>query len=492
MRFSFREIITLPVAWWIAPLSISNLHDSRSCKIIPGDATWPSEAEWSIFNESVDGRLIKTIPIAKSCHDPHYDESQCAYIRAQWHSSTLHTRSSSSMMTTVLCESQLRSFHETGRPCVLGTYVQYAVNVSRPFHIHKTLDFVKKHNIRFVVRNTGHDYMENQPVPTRSQYGTHFLRGTRWIEDFVSPAGVTAEILYDQADKRGYVVVGGECPTVGMAGGYIQGGGPFLAVFRVRTGCRPGPVVRGNNYRGKFLVASPTQNRDLYWALSGGGGGTYGIVWSTNPVTIASVEFTSEKLSSDTFWAGVNAFHASTPSYTAAGGFALSTYTPRFFHLQYLALPNLSSLVTIGSVADYSVAMWHFGGRLLPAPASLWHDPEAFDRMTHIIRDIVEDGGLIFDVAVRPSLEAAGNPDNAVLPHGATTERLFIPMLLWDDYATWPEILQARDKVTWKFGEPLRQLTPDSGAYLNEPDWKTAFYGRNYPRLLVIKDHYDP
>lgn len=89
MRFSFREIITLPVAWWIAPLSISNLHDSRSCKIIPGDATWPSEAEWSIFNESVDGRLIKTIPIAQSCHDPHYDESQCAYIRAQWHSSTL-------------------------------------------------------------------------------------------------------------------------------------------------------------------------------------------------------------------------------------------------------------------------------------------------------------------------------------------------------------------------------------------------------------------
>lgn len=179
-----------------------------------------------------------------------------------------------------------------------------------------------------------------------------------------------------------------------------------------------------------------------------------------HPVTIASVEFTSEKLSSDTFWAGVNAFHASTPSYTAAGGFALSTYTPRFFHLQYLALPNLSStaaaallqpflarldaldiqytssLVThpgflnvsqIGSVADYSVAMWHFGGRLLPA--SLWHDPEAFDRMTHIIRDIVEDGGLIFDVAVRPSLEAAGNPDNAVLPAWRDTERLFIPML---------------------------------------------------------------
>lgn len=52
---------------------------------------------------------------------------------------------------------------------------------------------------------------------------THFLRETRWIEDFESPsyrgvavkaqAGVTAEILYEQADSRGLAIVGGECPV---------------------------------------------------------------------------------------------------------------------------------------------------------------------------------------------------------------------------------------------------------------------------------------
>lgn len=38
---------------------------------------------------------------------------------------------------------------------------------------------------------------------------------------------------------------------------------------------------------GAHLVATPTQHSDLYWALSGGGGGTYGVVIS---VTVKAFE----------------------------------------------------------------------------------------------------------------------------------------------------------------------------------------------------------
>lgn len=43
----------------------------------------------------------------------------------------------------------------------------------------------------------------------------------------------------------------------------------------------------------------------------------------------------------------------------------------------------------------------------------------------------------------------------------------------------------------------MRQLTPGSGTYMSEadpfePDFKTAFFGKNYDRLLKIKDKYDP
>lgn len=38
-------------------------------------------------------------------------------------------------------------------------------------------------------------------------------------------AGVQAFEAYSASHKAGYDVVGGECPTVGIAGGYTQGGG---------------------------------------------------------------------------------------------------------------------------------------------------------------------------------------------------------------------------------------------------------------------------
>ena len=51
--------------------------------------------------------------------------------------------------------------------------------------------------------------------------------------------------------------------------------------------------------------------------------------------------------------------------------------------------------------------------------------------------------------------------------------------------------------ITQNKVQPLRDLSPETGAYFNEPDsfepeWQTTFFGPHYPRLYHIKQKYDP
>lgn len=51
-------------------------------------------------------------------------------------------------------------FTAQDQPCLLGNYVSYAVNVSGTDDVIATLNFAKSNNIRLVIRNTGHEYVD--------------------------------------------------------------------------------------------------------------------------------------------------------------------------------------------------------------------------------------------------------------------------------------------------------------------------------------------
>lgn len=72
----------------IAPVQAESASSS-SCRIIPGDAQWPSQDTWNAFNESVSGRLIRTVPLASPCHNPSYNADECSTIQANWHDTSL-------------------------------------------------------------------------------------------------------------------------------------------------------------------------------------------------------------------------------------------------------------------------------------------------------------------------------------------------------------------------------------------------------------------
>lgn len=59
------------------------------CKVIPGDAAWPSTDAWSQLNQTVGGRLIATIPQAAVCYQTGYasvqaNQTACTELAENW------------------------------------------------------------------------------------------------------------------------------------------------------------------------------------------------------------------------------------------------------------------------------------------------------------------------------------------------------------------------------------------------------------------------
>lgn len=100
------------------------------------------------------------------------------------------------------------------------------------------VDFARKNNVRLIIRNTGHDFIGRSVGYGSLVINTHSFQEIQWINQFSGPGGYTGGAVKIGAGVQGRtiltqghaqnppkVIVTGECPTVGIAGGFIQGGG---------------------------------------------------------------------------------------------------------------------------------------------------------------------------------------------------------------------------------------------------------------------------
>lgn len=249
----------------------------------------------------------------------------------------------SSIMAPFFANQSCDPFTSQGMPCTYGNYARYAVNVSSPDDVAATISFARTHNIRLVVRNTGHDYLGRSTGAGSLSVWTHYLKAVDFLDwrdaNFTGTAmkvgaGVQGFEALSATRDRGLVSVGGECPTVGVAGGYTQGGGH--SALSTSFGLSADNVLEWEAVTadGELITASRTNNTDLYWALSGGGGGNYAIVTSmtvkTFPgatVTGGTLTYYAAGLSNDTFYKAISEFHQALPAMVDAGSMVVYYFT---------------------------------------------------------------------------------------------------------------------------------------------------------------------
>lgn len=133
------------------------------CKSTPYDSNWPSEDEWVAFNKSIDGTLIKTIPVASSCWpgNPFNSSVSCEVVKANWPLAAFHSELPESIDYPIYANNSClppgAAGYDEKRGCSLGGLPEYVVNATSEQHVATAMKWASQRHIRIAVKGTGHD-----------------------------------------------------------------------------------------------------------------------------------------------------------------------------------------------------------------------------------------------------------------------------------------------------------------------------------------------
>ncbi|KAF2032365.1 FAD/FMN-containing isoamyl alcohol oxidase-like protein MreA [Setomelanomma holmii] len=530
-----------------------NVHDRSGatfgCRKIPGDEGWPSIEEWQTLNASVSGRLMKTTPAGHVCHDPTYDAAACEALNQTWIYPWGHFDDPSGFMAAYQQNASCNPFTPQSSPCLQGNYVDYAIEVHNATDVIAGMKFAQANNIRLVIKNTGHDYLGKSTGKGALSLWMHNLKVIEAVNytssSYTGPAfkmgaGVQAFEAYTAAHMAGLTVLGGQCITVGVVGGYTQGGGHSLLSGKHGMGADQALEWEVVTTDGKIVTASPTENTDLYWALSGGGGGTYGVVLSlisrAHPDSIIggltfAFSSPSGNVDDDALWNAVSFFHRNAlPGILDAGAhIQWAVAGPVFFigettipgateddmrsvmmpFTDYLTGQGIAYQLNVTSYPNFYEHANHYigpfpygtfysaqlqGGAMISRETAISNATslELIKRLRHIS---TTTNFTVISYGFDGSVKDPSTPSNAVHSGWRDLLSYFVISQQWNYNVPFAVMDEQERQLTEDIMPPLQELA--SGAYMNEadfrnPKWKEEFYGSNWERLSGLKKKWDP
>ncbi|KAF9477860.1 FAD-binding domain-containing protein [Pholiota conissans] len=514
--------------------------------------------EWASLNKTLGGRLQRGIPFAQPCFlsaltpsSANYS-AQCTEIQERNEDHLFRSESFGSYELTQweTCEAtgeqcsidwqnpQNSAAFSPPRECKQGSVPSYYIEVKEPNDVRAAYAFTQRTKIPLVIKNTGHDYFGRSAGPGTLALWTRNLDKLVLDKNFV-PEGCSSDAttaltigagqhfraIYDFSRANNVTFVAGADPSVGASGGWVMGGGHGALSPAFGLGVDRVLQFKIVTPDGQYRTVNKCQNEDLFFALRGGGGGTFGVVLESS--FIASPQVTVQ----------------------AVLGMYNSTRE------------NTVKLVKELAKGAVQLAADGWGGYITPSLSSaVWANPllslaDAEKSAASVIAAFKAVGGEtvfytmetftdFFDTFIAPNTDPVGRPQvlaSRLIPSDKFEDDVLIESMIngmldsdfsqilavapygfkdYDKYGTsihpawrtsvWHSLMsyfsnfdstlddrmEQYAKLT-RLWTTVREHTPNSGVYMNEadiyePDYKTAFWGPHHDRLLEIKKKYDP
>ncbi|KAI0854670.1 FAD-binding domain-containing protein [Xylaria cubensis] len=509
----------------------------------------------SLFDQ-IGGRLHVVEPLARPCFSRYngenvtINEARCIEVQDNWLNGSARTSTYSGY------------FHAFGDNCIsdaaetcaldltdptkavtgscntdnlAGRYVE----ITGPSDVQAAFRFAREYNVSLSIKSSGHDYLSRSSGRETLALWTRNLKELEFHEAFV-PRGTQAEpvlavtmgsgINADEATafgaQHGITLLAGSSGTVSVAGGWSMFGGHSVLAPRYGLGADRILEITIVTPDGAIRTCNPAQNQDLFWALRGAGGGTFGVVLNATikaepviPVTFAELHFEPTPENQDTF---LKLLIDKTPEWSSEGwGGVMSSSSMTMIgpHLDPAAskrsLASAVDFVTAqnGTVAFQQYSTYHdffaqnialssgdigqgalVSFRVLPKRL---HETDAGKRELHnFLLNQVKKGLAPTMFMTTPAQYHYADNSTSINP---VWRNSYWDVGFTESYA-WNATNDERRAVATSIqniSADLTALAPDGAAYPNEADpwtkdWQHAFWGDNYAPLLAIKNRYDP
>ena len=276
-RIFLKSAIIIPAfSLGCSPLLMST--DLRKNRVRPGDSLWPSTADWESLKNQVGGRLLRLDPPFEQCAASGNCETLLKGLKNPY-----FIGDNPALTQTMGWVDAWKS-----EPSL------YAVAAENSTDVVDAVNFGRRHNLRLVVKGGGHSYQGTSNSRDSLLIWPRAMNKVEVHDAFILK-GDTSEKKYDAVTigagtiwmhayntvttQHNKYVQGGGCATVGVAG-LIQSGG--FGSFSKGFGMAAAALLQAEvvTADGSILTVNQFNHPDLFWALKGGGGGTFGAVTS--------------------------------------------------------------------------------------------------------------------------------------------------------------------------------------------------------------------
>ena len=247
-------------------------------RIRPSDPAWPSEQSWAALARAVGGRLVRPETVWAACAA----EPGTPHCLA-----SLKNLKNPFYLGDDPGGTQVSGWLDAWTPKASA----YAVVAASAADVVEAVNFARRNSLRLVVKGGGHSYLGGSNAPDSLLVWTRAMNRIELHDAFI-PAGcavppvpavtLDAGCMWIDAyaavtTRAGRYVQGGGCASVGVAG-LVQGGG--FGSFSKRYGLAAASLLQAEivTADGRLRTVNAVQEPDLFWALQGGGGGSFGVV----------------------------------------------------------------------------------------------------------------------------------------------------------------------------------------------------------------------